>query len=74
MNPAFAFRWYFHLKGAGMWEHIAVYWGGCLLGSYLAGLAWHFVVRQGAGKPAKGGPPRARVAVNVGGGGSKKTS
>ena len=40
MNPAFAFSWFFHLRGDTLWEHIAVYWLGCLAGSYLAGLAW----------------------------------
>ena len=73
MNPAFAFSWYYHLKGAGMWEHIAVYWGGCLIGSYLAGLAWHYLVKAKRGNLAKGGAPKARVAVDAGVG-SKKTS
>ena len=43
MNPAFAFSWFYHLKGADLWEHIAVYWVGCLAGSYLAGLLWWFL-------------------------------
>ena len=46
MNPAFAFSWFYHLKGADLWEHLVVYWAGCLLGSYMAGLAWLVLVKQ----------------------------
>lgn len=76
MNPAFAFSWFFHLKGAAMWEHISVFWGGCLLGSYLAGLAWFYLVSPPlkAKTAAKRGAPKARVAVNAGEVDVKKTS
>lgn len=43
MNPAFAFSWFYHLRGTGLWEHVAVFWLGCLVGSYAAGLVWRVV-------------------------------
>lgn len=46
MNPAFAFSWFYHLKGADLWEHLIVFWGGCLSGSYVAGLAWRRITKQ----------------------------
>lgn len=46
MNPAFAFSWFYHLRGSELWEHLLVFWGGCLSGSYLAGLAWHNVTKK----------------------------
>lgn len=41
MNPAVAFSWYWNLKGASAWEHFVVFWAGCLVGSYLAGVMWN---------------------------------
>jgi len=74
MNPAFAFSWFFHLKGARMWEHISVFWGGCLLGSYLAGLAWFYLVSKSQRTSAEGRVPKNWVTVDAGKAKAKKTS
>lgn len=60
MNPAFAFSWFFHLKGAQLWEHLLVFWIGCLSGSYLAGLLWHRATQKGKQNAAKPSAKGAR--------------